>query len=132
MWTSNRRLSALVAAGYVLALVTAALVHNHSGGDDGCCGVVSSEHREAGDCGPRDCHHKHGEHRSCPGSSERHRCQDSKCAACQFLAEKPSLTTIVSAAWSAALVQTVVSSAPTRPSIDVFTAWQSRAPPLFA
>ena len=51
MWTRNRRLSAVVAAGYVLALATAALVHNHAGGDSGCCGG-HAVHTPAGNHGP--------------------------------------------------------------------------------
>ncbi|MEN6458428.1 MAG: DUF2946 family protein [Thermoguttaceae bacterium] len=127
IFVENRRLSWLVAAGYALALLTAALVHNHGGPGDSCCGE------------PHDCHtladnasHKDDQHGSSPKCPDRHPAPDNHCPACQFLAHNLALTAVVAASTCSPFVGDVVAFVPSTVSHDVFSAWQSRAPPAFA
>ncbi|MEN6452427.1 MAG: hypothetical protein ABFC96_18215 [Thermoguttaceae bacterium] len=132
MWTSSRRISAAVTAGYLLALVTAALVHNHGGQDGGCCGARLAA--ESAPHGHRLGHghdaHRHG--RPCPAAPAHDQTGKSDCAACHFLAQKLTLTAIVAPAASAALVQRVAAAVVEQPAGSIFSAWQSRAPPTLA
>ena len=105
MWTRNRRLTAVVAAGYVLALAAAALVHDHAGHDGGCCGGQCGTHALAGNHQPGGSHGGHQDGQPAR-RSRRHPTQDSNCSVCQFLAQKPALRR-PSRRYSAALVQEV-------------------------
>jgi hypothetical protein len=131
MWIRSRRLTAAVAAGYVLALATAALVHNHAGYDvpsGGCCG----SHRLADNHAADDSHSSHENGCPAPAAPDRRPAQDSNCAACQFLAQKPAMLTVVAPTASAAMVEDVAVASASRANVGVFSAWQSRAPPAFA
>ncbi len=132
MWTKSRRLSGVVAASYVLALATAALVHNHTGCDSGCCGGHGGAHGLADNHGPGGRHGGHEDGQPAPGAPGRHATQDDNCPACQFLAQKPAPTAVVAPVAAAALVEEVAFLAPARPAAGVFSAWQSRAPPALA
>ena len=89
-------------------------------------------HSLAGNHQPGGSHGGHEDGQPGPSAPGRHPTQDSNCPACQFLAQKPALTTAVAPVASAALVQEVAVSAPARVVRGVFSAWQSRAPPAFA
>jgi len=131
-WTNNRGLSIAVAAGYVLVVTTASLFHNHAAQDGGgCCHGRSLAHETSADCrqgesdkdSPRP--HTPSAPAQCPSDS-------GNCPVCHFLSQKPVPAAEVAAVSSCTLVQEVSSTAPARIVVVVFSAWHSRAPPVFA
>ena len=105
MWARSRQLTILTAASYLLAVTASALFHNHGGHDD-------EQHR--------------------PGVSASHWADGHKCSVCQFLAQKPAPAADAAPVSLSTLVQDAVAAAPVRVAADVFTAWNSRAPPVLA
>jgi hypothetical protein len=125
----NRWLSTLMAAGYVLAVTTASLFHNHAAQDGGgCCHGHSLAHAASADC------HHGASHQDSRRPSAPAQCPSDggHCPVCHFLGQKPAPAAEVAAAISCTLVQEVSSPAPARMVVGVFSAWQSRAPPVFA
>ena len=128
MWAKNRKLSVLVAAGYVFVVTTASLFHHHAGCDGEHCG----SHSVARDGAPTCCHGEHeGEH-SAPVSSVPRPGDNENCPICHFMAQKPVPADVVAPATSSMLVELMATVAPACPTGDVFTAWRSRAPPVVA
>jgi hypothetical protein len=105
MFPRNRRLTVLVAAGYLLAVSASALFHNH---------------------------HGHGQSLPRPGISASHSADNHHCSVCQFLAQKPAPVADVAPARLSTLVHEVAAAAPVCAIGGVFTAWHSRAPPVLA
>lgn len=106
MFVRNRLLTVLTTAGYLLAISASALFHEHHGHDD----EVSR-----------------------PGVSASHACdEEHDCSVCQFLAQKPAPAADVAPVGSGSLVQDVAMPPPASAESDSFTAWHSRAPPVFA
>jgi hypothetical protein len=131
-WTKNRWFSSLVAVGYMLTVTTASLFHNHAAHDgDGCCHGRSLTHEA-----PADCRHGAPDRDSprpnapkapgeCPSDS-------GNCPVCHFLSQKPAPAAAVAAVSMGTLVHEVSSPAPVCIVVGVFSAWHSRAPPVFA
>ena len=102
----RRGFTVLTAAGYLLAISASALFHDH--------------HQHPGEDQPR------------PGVSVAHSTDEHDCSICQFLAQKPAPAAEVAPVSLSTLVEDVASPAPVRTVGGVFTAWHSRAPPIFA
>jgi hypothetical protein len=105
MLAQNRKLTVFLATSYLLAVTTCALFHNH---------------------------HEHDGEQSRPGVSAAHASEDDDCSVCQFLAQKPAPVAVVAPVGVSTMVQDVAAPSPARVVRIVFTAWQSRAPPLSA
>jgi len=122
----NRRLSVLMAAGYMLVVTFSAFFHHHAGyGDAGCCGScgLSSSDLDGASGAPHD---------GCHGSKAPvpHFADDKDCPVCQFLAQKPAPICIIAPVVSSTLVEKVATVAPASPVEGIFSAWHSRAPPV--
>jgi hypothetical protein len=105
MLARNRKLTVVTAASYLLAITVSGLFHSHN---------------DRGEDQPR------------PGVSASHHADGHDCPVCQFLAQKPAPAADVAPVGVGALSQQVTAPAPACALGDVFTAWQSRAPPVFA
>jgi hypothetical protein len=132
IWKKNRWLSIVVAVGYVLTVTTASLFHNHAAKDgDGCCHRHSVAHVASADC-----HHaesnKDAARPHAPKAPARCPSDGSKCSVCQFLGHKPAPAAEVTPVASGTLVQELSLPAPASVIAGLFSAWQSRAPPVFA
>ena len=128
----NRWVSVLVAAGYLLAISTASLFHNHADrGSGGCYHGRSLAHEASADC-----HHGEADDDSprpnAPKTPAQCPSDDSHCSVCQFLAQKPAPTAEVAAVSTGVLVQEAYLPAPPRITVGVFSAWHSRGPPAVA
>jgi hypothetical protein len=130
MSLKNRKLSVLMAVGYMLAVTFATFVHHHPGsGSAGCCGscgLSSSDRHELSGSphdNPRD---------GCPDSKAPvpRSADDKDCPVCQFLAQKPAPICIIAPVVSSTLVEKVATVDPTSPVEGIFSAWHSRAPPV--
>ena len=121
-----------VAAGYALAITTASLFHNHGAQDnDGCCHRHSVAHAASPDCrhggSNKDATRPNAPKTPAPCPSDgRH------CSVCHFLGHKPAPAAEVLPVIAGTLVQEVASPPPLRIAVPAFSAWQSRAPPVFA
>jgi hypothetical protein len=125
----SRWVSLLVAVGYLLAVGTAPLFHNHSiQGGDQCCHGHSLTHEDSTEC------HHDGQCSAPTGPKVPASCptDDSNCSVCKFLAQKPAPTAEVVLANAGTLVQETVFPTPASVTVGVFSAWHSRAPPAFA
>ena len=101
----NRILPVLVAASYLLAVCASSLFHHHE---------------------------THDEESSRPGFSASHAEDDHDCSICQFLAQKPAPAADVAAVEAGELVQAIATPSTLQSVGGLFTAWHSRAPPVFA
>ena len=106
MLMRSRKLTVLLAAGYLLAVTASAPFHNHNGRGE--------------EQPPR------------PGVSASHFAEHGACSVCQFLAQKPAPAAALAPVSASALVQEVAAWAPRCAEVGVFTAWRSRAPPAAA
>ena len=105
MLARNRKLTVLVAASYLLVVCATSLFHHHEEHDEGSFG---------------------------PGFAASHSESGEDCSICQFLAQNPAPVTYVVPVESGELVQKVLQLEASRFDFDLFSAWQSRAPPCFA
>jgi Protein of unknown function (DUF2946) len=105
MLSRNRILTVFLATSYLLAVSASALFHDHG---------------------------EHGEDQARPGVSSSHPGDDQDCSVCQFLAQKPAPLADAAPSDFSALVQRVAPSAPECIVGGLFSAWQSRAPPVLA
>jgi hypothetical protein len=128
--TTNRWVSAFVAASYLLAVSAASLFHHHP--DRGGCGHSGSSSQQAS----ADCHHGESDDHSPTSKSPRVPSQcpsdDGGCSVCHFLGQKPAPTADVATVSSGTLVQAAVLPPPARISVGNFSAWHSRGPPSLA
>jgi hypothetical protein len=132
IWKNNRWLLIAVAVGYVLTITTASLFHNHAAHEGDRCyhGRLLAHTVSTG------CHHSASDE----GATRRHapktpaRCPSdgSKCSVCQFLGHKPAPAAEVTPVASGTLVQELSIPAPARVTVNLFSAWRSRAPPVLA
>ena len=128
----NRWLSIAVAVGYVLTITTASLFHNHAAQDaGGCCHRHLAAHLVS-----TGCHHGGSDEGSprpnAPRTPARCPSDGGKCCVCQFLGHKPAPAAEVTPVASGTLVQDLSLPAPACVTVNLFSAWQSRAPPVFA
>jgi hypothetical protein len=105
MWMRSRKLTVITAASYLLVVSAAALFHDH---DD----------------------HDHGLQKSDAAAAKLTDGHD--CSVCQFLAQTPAPAAEVAPVRVSTLAQDVIVAAPACVARGVFTAWQSRAPPVLA
>ncbi len=106
MLQQKRLLSLLLTTGYLLVVVTSARFHHHD---------------------------KHDEDQPLrSGFAASHADDEHDCSVCQFLAQKPAPLTIAAAAELGNLVQNVAAPSPPLCFSVLFSAWQSRAPPVSA
>jgi hypothetical protein len=105
MGDRGRNLTILSLAGYLLAVTTSAFFHAH--------GAEADEHASA-------------------GFWASHESDSHGCRVCEFEAQKPAPVTPVTPAVTATLVAEVPPSNPPAALLAVFSAWQSRAPPIGA
>jgi hypothetical protein len=128
---SNRRLSIGLAVAYALVVTAAPLFHSHPALDGGgCCHGDSPVHALAADC-----HHDSSDADSSREGAPQSpvRCSDGEdCPVCHFLGQKPVPTAEVAAVCLSSLAQEVSSPAPVIIVVRLFSAWHSRAPPVFA
>jgi len=102
----NRFLAILLATSYLLVVATSARFHRHG------------EHDE--------------DQPQRPGFAASHAGDEHDCSVCQFLAQKPAPLAAVAPADNRDLVQEVVAPSLPRHFCVLFSAWQSRAPPVSA
>jgi hypothetical protein len=126
----SRFLAVLTTACYMAAVTVSAFFHQHAalpGSGDECCGV----HVDSFVCG-HDSQQSPIKHPSASPACDRHSTATADCPVCQFLSHKPAPISDVPTAHVTALVEKVALASPVCVSRCVFTAWHSRAPPLFA
>jgi hypothetical protein len=132
IWTKNRWLSIAVAVGYALTITAASLFHNHVPHHGRqCCHECLPAHPAAPHCH----HDEPGNDPATPDAPKapsQSPSDSSHCSVCQFLGQKPAPPAEVTPVISGTLVQEVSAAAPAPATASVFSAWQSRAPPLFA
>ena len=133
MLIRRRILSVLTTASYLLAITVATQFHSHGHeGASDCCGHGGFHATIAGDAAAGHSHGASGENHSGPKSPAPRPADNHDCPVCQFLAQKPAPTAEVALVSCGVLVQEAFFSAPARMVVGVFSAWQSRAPPVFA
>jgi hypothetical protein len=131
MASKRRTLSALMAAGYLLATTTAAFFHDHACSERAGCGAVCYDKHAHGPSH----HSRHDatqeEGHPAPITPDRHT-DGAKCSICQFLAQASAPVGPVAPLLAAPLVQAITTVSPSFSLTGVFTAWHSRAPPAVA
>jgi hypothetical protein len=122
--SKNRRLNSLTALGYLLVVALAPFFHNHDGGLlDSCAGHDDS----AAISHDADASRGHAPAQESPCHSD-----NSHCAVCQYLSQKTVATPEIDLTDFGVFVQSLCVSSPAFSLPAVFTAWQSRAPPVVA